>query len=180
MYRTLLACLALAASAHSAPPTPPAKPAKSTKPAADRRASAAPSGTPYRTREDALRWADEIAERQGLDPAWTRRFVSQARLLPVVQKLMQPAPAGTRKNWALYRSRFIDPVRIAAGVRFWQQHREALARAERRGEVPGADEVAIRRHLAAAHTAWEAWSAAAPADDRWRPAVRRHLEGEPR
>jgi tetratricopeptide (TPR) repeat protein len=57
---------------------------------------------------------------------------------------------------------------------------EALARAERRGEVPGADEVAIRRHLAAARTAWEAWSAAAPADDRWRPVVRRHLEDESR
>jgi len=149
MYRTLLACLALAASAHSAPPTSPtpsaksAKPAKTTKPAADRRASAAPSGTPYRTREDAMRWADEIAQRQGLDPAWTRRFVSQARLLPVVQKLMQPAPAGTRKNWALYRSRFIDPVRIAAGVRFWQQHREALARAEQEYGVPAETIVGI-------------------------------------
>jgi tetratricopeptide (TPR) repeat protein len=57
---------------------------------------------------------------------------------------------------------------------------EALARAERRGEVPGADEVAVRRHLAAARAAWEAWSAAAPPTDRWRPVVRRHLENEPR
>lgn len=57
---------------------------------------------------------------------------------------------------------------------------EALARAEQRGEVPSADEVVIRRHLAAARTAWEAWSAAAPPDDRWRPVVRRHVQGEPR
>jgi hypothetical protein len=31
-----------------------------------------------------------------------------------------PAPAGTVKNWALYRSRFVEPMRIRAGVAFWR------------------------------------------------------------
>lgn len=43
---------------------------------------------------------------------------------------------GTPKNWRVYRSRFIDPVRIRAGVRFWQEHREALERAEAEYGVP--------------------------------------------
>jgi len=119
------------------------KPPKPPKPNAQRRTGAAPAGIPYRGREDALRFADEVAQRQGLDPAWTRRIIGQAHQLPVVQRLMQPAPAGTRKNWAVYRSRFIDPTRIAAGVRFWRQHRLALERAEKEYGVPAQTIVGI-------------------------------------
>jgi membrane-bound lytic murein transglycosylase B len=93
-------------------------------------------GTPYAGREDALQFADDIAERRGLDRDRVRAAVAQARMLPVVARLMQPAPSGTPKNWALYRSRFIDNVRIQAGVRFWQANRETLERAEREYGVP--------------------------------------------
>ncbi len=94
------------------------------------------TGTPYGTREDVMRFADEVAQRQGLDAAWTRRMLGEAHQLPLVQKLMQPAPAGTRKNWAVYRSRFIDALRVNAGVRFWREQREVLAKAEREYGVP--------------------------------------------
>ena len=93
-------------------------------------------GTPYGAREDVMRFADEVAQRQGLDAAWTRRMIGEAHLLPLVQKLMQPPPTGARKNWTVYRSRFIDALRVNAGVRFWREHREALARAERDYGVP--------------------------------------------
>jgi membrane-bound lytic murein transglycosylase B len=43
---------------------------------------------------------------------------------------------GTAKNWRVYRSRFIDPIRISAGVKFWQDNRETLARAELETGVP--------------------------------------------
>ena len=49
---------------------------------------------------------------------------------------MLPAPAGTAKNWRVYRSRFIDPVRIQAGVAFWQAHAAELERAEQVFGVP--------------------------------------------
>ncbi|MFX8512280.1 lytic murein transglycosylase, partial [Acinetobacter baumannii] len=62
--------------------------------------------------------------------------VGQARFLGSVPKLMLPPAKGTAKNWRVYRSRFIDPIRIRAGVRFWQEHREALARAEQEYGVP--------------------------------------------
>jgi membrane-bound lytic murein transglycosylase B len=93
-------------------------------------------GTPYAGRDDAMQFADEVAERRGLDPAWTRRAVGQAQLLPVVVRLMQPAPPGTAKNWTAYRGRFIDATRIQAGVRFWQDNRAALERAEQDYGVP--------------------------------------------
>ncbi|MFL6692318.1 MAG: lytic murein transglycosylase B [Ramlibacter sp.] len=98
--------------------------------------SQANKGTPYAGREDAMQFADEVAERRSLNQRWTRSAIGQAQLLPVVVKLMQPAPVGTPKNWALYRSRFIDPVRIQAGVRFWQANKATLARAEQDFGVP--------------------------------------------
>jgi membrane-bound lytic murein transglycosylase B len=93
-------------------------------------------GTPYATRTDAIDWADEMADRRGLDKRWVRGAVSRAQMLPVVVRLMQPAPTGTAKNWAVYRSRFIDPVRIAAGVKFWRQNQVTLDRAEKDFGVP--------------------------------------------
>jgi membrane-bound lytic murein transglycosylase B len=91
---------------------------------------------PYATRDDAMRLADEIAERRGLDRDWVRAAIGSARLLPGVARLMQPAPAGTVKNWSVYRGRFIDPVRIQAGARFWRRNAVTLARAEAEFGVP--------------------------------------------
>ncbi len=90
----------------------------------------------YDSRPEAMALADEIAERRGLNRTWVRQAIGQARLLPQVVKLMTPAPVGVPKNWQLYRSRFIEPRRIAAGVRFWQSQRETLARAEAVYGVP--------------------------------------------
>lgn len=112
----------------------PAEPARRRR--ASSRSTPASKGTPYAGRDDAMQFADEVAERRSLNQRWTRSAIAQAQLLPVVVKLMQPAPSGTPKNWALYRSRFIDPVRIQAGVRFWQANRAALARAEQDYGVP--------------------------------------------
>ena len=90
----------------------------------------------YASRADALQFADDLAARRDLDPAWVRQVIGQARLLPQVPKLMLPPAHSAAKNWRAYRSRFIEPVRIRAGVRFWQQHGAALARAEREYGVP--------------------------------------------
>ncbi len=93
-------------------------------------------GVAYAGSEEAMRWAHEMAQRRGLDPDWVRKAVGQAQFLPTVARLMQPAPVGTAKNWRVYRSRFIDPVRIAAGVKFWQDNEGALQRAEQVYGVP--------------------------------------------
>ena len=45
-------------------------------------------------------------------------------------------PAERRLNWSEYRDIFVKPDRIAGGVKFWQQHAETLARAEREYGVP--------------------------------------------
>jgi membrane-bound lytic murein transglycosylase B len=93
-------------------------------------------GVPYATHEEAMRWADEVAERRGFDREWVRQAVGRAQFLPLVSKLVQPPPPGTPKNWRVYRSRFIDPVRIRAGVKFWQDNQALLERAEAEYGVP--------------------------------------------
>jgi membrane-bound lytic murein transglycosylase B len=80
--------------------------------------------------------ADDIALRLQLDPAWVRATIGQARYMPQVAKFIQPPPAGTAKNWRVYRSRFIDAHRIQAGVKFWQDNQDSLARAELETGVP--------------------------------------------
>jgi membrane-bound lytic murein transglycosylase B len=99
-------------------------------------AATALPGPLYARRADVMQAADDIAERRNLDRDWVRHAIGQAHYLPQVARFIQPPPAGTPKNWRLYRSRFIDPVRIAAGVRFWQDHQATLARAERDTGVP--------------------------------------------
>ncbi|WP_296486911.1 lytic murein transglycosylase B [Rhodoferax sp.] len=80
--------------------------------------------------------ADDIAARRDLPPDWVRQAIGDARYLPQVARYIQPPPPGTPKNWQLYRSRFIDPVRIRAGVQFWQDNRQTLARAQAQTGVP--------------------------------------------
>ena len=109
----------------------------SKKPAPRATAAAASQGsTAYASRPEALLFADDLAQRRDLDREWVRQAIGQARFLPQVPRLVLPPPKGTAKNWAAYRSRFIEPVRIRAGVRFWQEHAATLLRAEQEYGVP--------------------------------------------
>ncbi|MDT0140318.1 lytic murein transglycosylase B [Acidovorax sp. PRC11] len=122
-----LACAAALAMAPAALAQKPAKKKEKSAPAPE---------VLYAGRPDALRFADDLAARRGLDREWVRQAIGQARFLPQVPRLMLPAPQGAPKNWAAYRARFVEPVRIRAGVRFWNEHAATLARAEREYGVP--------------------------------------------
>jgi membrane-bound lytic murein transglycosylase B len=114
-----------------------AAPRKSAGATADKADKSDKSGLPtYANRSDAQALAEQIATQFDLDAGWTQRAIGQARQLPVIQRLVLPPPAGTPKNWAAYRSRFIEPRRIQAGVRFWRSNAPWLERAEQRFGVP--------------------------------------------
>ena len=106
---------------------------------------AAPLPVTYAQRADAQQWANDMAARHGLDVNWVRAQLAQARFVPQVPRLMTPAPqtTTTAKDWTDYRRRFIDPVRIQAGVQFWNTHADTLARAEAEFGVPAAMIVGI-------------------------------------
>lgn len=88
-------------------------------------------------------WVQDAAQRLQLDPLWVQNTLAQAQRLPSVERLVLPPSSPTAKNWAAYRARFIEPIRIQAGVRFWQNHRSALERAEREYGVPASVIVGI-------------------------------------
>ncbi len=121
---------------------------KSKKPPSAQRTSAVrgdqdADGVIYGRRPDAMALADTLAQRHGLDAAWAQAQLAQARFVPAVARLIMPPPAGTAKNWAAYRARFIEPERIRAGAAFWAAHQPWLDTAEQRYGVPAAVVVGI-------------------------------------
>lgn len=105
--------------------------------AAGRKAPRAPvEGPRYAERADAQRFADEVASLYGLDAQWVRGVIADARQQPAVARAIMPPPAGVAKNWALYRSRFIDAARVRAGLAFWRDNAAWLAKAQALYGVP--------------------------------------------
>ena len=90
----------------------------------------------YSSNEAAMAWADALALRQSLDRHWVRQAVGQAQKIPAITQYVMPPATPAAKNWRAYRARFIEPVRIQAGLRFWQTHDATLARAEHTFGVP--------------------------------------------
>lgn len=81
-------------------------------------------------------FVEQVAARNGFSKVELEAWLRQAHYVESAVQLMKPAPPGRPKNWTAYRLRFVEPVRINAGAAFWNQHSEALARAEARFGVP--------------------------------------------
>ena len=97
---------------------------------------AAPDVVTYGLREDVVRFAEGVAERRELDVEWVKKALAQARFIPVVTRYIMPPTTGTAKNWAAYRARFVEPIRIRAGVAFWRANERWLGQAEDLYGVP--------------------------------------------
>ncbi len=90
----------------------------------------------YAQRDDARLLADRLAKDFQLDPDWVFSMLSQASYKESITRLVMPAASGSAKNWSVYRSRFVEPIRIRAGVSFWRTYELDLRRAEARWGVP--------------------------------------------
>jgi len=121
--------LALTSPADAAPQKKP----KKAKPAPTQRDKAP---QPFGERAELMRFAAELATEQGWEVAPLQAQLAQAQTMPVVRRLIMPAGAGTAKDWAAYRARFVEPRRLQAGLAFWAANEAALARAEERYGVP--------------------------------------------
>jgi len=86
---------------------------------------------------------DQMVAQHGFDKSQLQSLLRQTRYLDSTIQLVKPPPPGKPKNWNAYRSRFVDPVRIDAGVAFWNTYADALARAENQYGVPAEIIVAI-------------------------------------
>ncbi len=120
----------------SQPSGHPQKPKRKAKLRPANTQAAADDALNYGSREDAMKLADELAQRHNLPSVWVRETLAQARFIPTIQRLISPPPAGTAKNWRAYRERFIEPRRARAGQEFWNQNSAHLERAQAQFGIP--------------------------------------------
>jgi membrane-bound lytic murein transglycosylase B len=97
----------------------------------------------YGTRVEVQQFAHELAEREGLDEAAVKAALASARYQPAVIKAILPPASPTVKSWTRYRARFIDRMRINAGLAFWRANEYWLKRAEDEFGVPASIIVGI-------------------------------------
>lgn len=136
LFRSLATLVALSLTLTSVSSSDAAQKQRHTKKKTRAKAVAATPVLTYAEHPDALRFAAELELAAGWEPGWAQQWLSQAQQLPAVVRLVTPAPAGTAKNWSAYCERFVEPKRIAAGTRFWQDNADTLQRAEAIYGVP--------------------------------------------
>ena len=78
----------------------------------------------------------QMTEKHGFRKADLEKVFAEVSRSDRVRQLVMPAPSGKPKNWQAYQERFIEPVRIKAGVAFWDNFEDDLSRAEKEYGVP--------------------------------------------
>lgn len=86
--------------------------------------------------KDVSRFVDDMVQRNNFNRDDLNALFAKTRYVDSAIQLMKPAPVTKPKNWTAYRARFVEPVRINAGVAFWDEYGVALARAEAQYGVP--------------------------------------------
>lgn len=76
----------------------------------------------------------ELSGKHGMSQESLRLVLREARVQPSILRAM--SAQSTARPWHRYRPLYVNPERIAGGVRFWRQHEQLLARAEREYGVP--------------------------------------------
>jgi membrane-bound lytic murein transglycosylase B len=83
----------------------------------------------YAGTQQAQAFAQRMAEQHGFDASKVVALLGEAnRQQSILDAIARPAEKS--KPWYQYRDIFLDDQRINGGVTFWQQHQEALLRAE--------------------------------------------------
>lgn len=90
-----------------------------------------------------LRLLRDHAVQSGRDPARYEAWLQQAQRLTSVQRLILPPSTPGQRSWSRYRARFVDPVRIQSGLRFWAEWEPSISRVAQDTGVPGEILVAI-------------------------------------
>jgi hypothetical protein len=74
---------------------------------------------------------ENISKNHQIPLADLKRAFEDTKAIPSIKKLVMPPPPGVQKNWKVYRSRFVEPRRLAAGQKFWITHRSFIEKTEK-------------------------------------------------
>ena len=93
--------------------------------------------TDYQRRPEVIDYIDDLVAREHFDRGELLRLFADVRFSATTSRLMAAAaPSSVRRDWNVYRARFVEPVRLAAGYRFWDDNAALLERAQRDFGVP--------------------------------------------
>ncbi|WP_395068742.1 lytic murein transglycosylase B [Paraburkholderia silvatlantica] len=90
----------------------------------------------YANNPDVDGFINDMVARYDFDPTALHALFASANYSATAVKLVTPSPVPGVKNWRAYQARFLDPVRINAGVRFWRANQATLQRASEEFGVP--------------------------------------------
>jgi membrane-bound lytic murein transglycosylase B len=76
-------------------------------------------------RDDVRAFIAHVEQEHGLDPATVRSILGLARIQPPIIEAIS-RPAERVRPWHEYRQIFMTEERIAAGVKFWKEHRARI------------------------------------------------------
>lgn len=81
-------------------------------------------------------WAQELAQLQGIPFTRIEALLKTAHYNAKAAQLMAPNKGQIKRSWNTYKNRFIEPIRIKAGLDFWNQHAEIIQRTAQEYGVP--------------------------------------------
>ncbi|WP_087667705.1 lytic murein transglycosylase B [Caballeronia humi] len=79
---------------------------------------------------------NDMVARYDFDSSALHDLFNRVSYSTTAVKLVTPSPTPAAKNWRAYQARFIEPVRINAGVKFWRANQATLQRASEQYGVP--------------------------------------------
>lgn len=86
---------------------------------------------------------EQISKDHSIPLADLNLAFEDAKSIPTIRKLVLPPAPGFQKNWKVYRSRFVEPKRLAAGQQFWKKHQTFIKEVSQQTGVPAEIIVAI-------------------------------------
>ncbi len=97
----------------------------------------------YAGRLEAIAFVERMAEQHGFERQALQQLMRDAHRIPKVIRAITPSSDPRVRSWQRYQARYIEPVRIEGGLKFWSQHEASLAAAQARYGVPAEIIVAI-------------------------------------
>jgi membrane-bound lytic murein transglycosylase B len=105
--------------------------------------AAPPASSGWASRPEVVEFVREMVDKHGFDQAGLIDVFDRTRTADLALKLIAPPPATGKRSWSAYRARFVEPVRIRDGLRFWREQADPIRRASERFGVPQEIIVAI-------------------------------------
>lgn len=81
-------------------------------------------------------WANELSSLQSIPLGEIEELLKSAQYNAQAARLMAPSKGGVKRSWSTYKNRFIEPIRLKAGLAFWQQHEADIQRSAEQYGIP--------------------------------------------